>query len=122
MRLFIFYQKKMIFISIYLLILLIKINFCEVCGEKKLFHNKNDKNKTINISYNSILTNKIDEKINILRIKNIKEKKIEYEYNKCKICDENISQDENIENKCEKCDNYFCNDCLYLHLKELINY
>ena len=97
-----------------------KNNFCEVCGEKKLFHNKNDKTKTINISYNSILTNKIDEKIDILRIKNIKEKKIEYEYNKCKICDENISQDENIENKCEKCDNYFCNDCLYLHLKELI--
>ena len=69
----------------------------------------------MSISFNTININQRDEKSNIIRIKN-KEKR---EY-KCKICEEDISNEEETKNKCEQCNNYFCNECLYLHIKELI--
>ena len=84
-----------------------KNNSCEICGEQKIYHiNKIDKSLTISYNtYNSIISNKIDDKSDILRIKIINEKN--YENKKCKICDEKISNDEEIRNKCEQCGNHF---------------
>ena len=45
--------------------------------------------------------------------------KEEAEY-KCKICEEDITKEEKIKNKCEECGSYFCSECLYLYIKELI--
>ena len=57
-----------------------------------------------------------DEKINILNIK--KEEENNYI---CKICEEEVINKEEINNnKCEQCETYFCEECLYLHIKELI--
>ena len=97
-----------------------KNNSCEICGEQKIYHiNKIDKSLTISYNtYNSIISNKIDDKSEILRIKTINEKN--YENKKCKICDEKISNEEEIRNKCEQCGNHFCSECLYLYIKELI--
>ena len=87
---------------------------CEICGEKKIMHiNEND--RTMNISFNTIYTTRRNENVNIIRIKTEEEKNYI-----CKICYENICDEEKINNKCEQCGNYFCNECLYLHIKELI--
>ena len=66
-------------------------------------------------SFNSISINQKEEKINLYKIKTNKDKN-----NKCKICEDYISIEEEIKNKWEQCDNYFCSECLYLHIKELI--
>ena len=89
-----------------------KEDICEICGEKQDLH-INEKDKTINISFNNMCIFNRNE--NIYRIKTKKEK------NKiCKICDDDITKDEELNNKCEQCNSYFCNECLYLHIKELI--
>ena len=90
---------------------------CEICGEKKAVH-INEINKSLNISFNSINMN-INQKtdINIYITKKRQKEEIK---NKCKICEEDISKEEEIKNKCEQCNNYFCSECLYLHIKELI--
>ena len=89
---------------------------CEICGEKKSMHII-EMDRTSNISSNSLSININEkyEKTNIIRIKS----KIERKY-QCKICEEDISKEEEKINKCEQCDNYFCSECLYLHIKELI--
>ena len=70
-----------------------------------------------NISFVSINCNlnKKEDKLNIYKIKT--KEKIK---NKCKICEEDITKEEEMKNKCEQCGNYFCSECLYLHIKELI--
>ena len=40
-------------------------DICEICGEKQIMH-INDKDKTINISFNNINISRIDEKINFV--------------------------------------------------------
>jgi len=91
-----------------------KEDICEICGEKQNLH-INEKDKTINISFNSICISNRNENENIYKIKSKEEK------NKiCKICDDDITKDEELNNKCEQCNSYFCNECLYLHIKELI--
>ena len=83
--------------------------------EKKIMHN-NEINKTINISFYKKNSSERDEKINILNNKNEKENNYKW-----KICEENLINKEEINNnKCEQCDTYFCQECLYLHIKELI--
>ena len=92
--------------------------YCEICGENKEMHINNSSRS---ISFNridlNISSNKEKEKnqVNIITIKN--KEKIEY---KCKICEENIIEEEKIKNKCQQCDSYFCSECLYFHIKELI--
>ena len=88
-----------------------KKDCCEICREKKIMH-INEINSSISISFTIISINQS----HIFRVKN-KEKR---EY-KCKICDDDISNEEEARNKCEQCNNYFCSECLYLHIKELIN-
>ena len=91
-----------------------KEDICEICGEKQNLH-INEKDKTINISFNSICISNRNENENIYKIK-INEERIKI----CKICEDNITKDEELNNKCEQCNSYFCNECLYLHIKELI--
>ena len=94
--------------------------YCEICGEKKETH-MNNTNTSLSISFNSININSNpnkESKINTIKIINVRNK-IETEY-KCKICEEDISEEEKAKNKCEQCDNYFCSECLYMHIKELI--
>ena len=91
--------------------------YCEICGEKKEMH-IND-NTIFNFSYNN--STNINDKSNqedITNRENIKNKE-EIEF-KCKICEDDISEEDKIKNKCEQCNNYFCSECLYLHIKELI--
>ena len=38
----------------------------------------------------------------------------------CKICEEEILKNEVMDNECKECHNYFCDECLYLNIKELI--
>ena len=78
-------------------------------------------NSSISFSYNNnsdIIYYRREENINIISIKSI-ESKVEGKYN-CKICEDDISKEEEIKNRCEQCNNYFCSECLYLHIKELI--
>ena len=93
-----------------------KEDCCEICGEKKIMH-INEINSSISISFNTININQKDGNLSIIRNKNKYKEKREY---KCKICEEDISNEEKIKNKCEQCNNYFCSECLYLHIKELI--
>jgi len=96
-----------------------KEDCCEICGERKSVHFKeiNNSSNYIDISFSSVKSNstKKEEKLNIYKIKTKEEIK-----NKCKICEEDITKEEEIKNKCEQCGNYFCSECLYLHIKELI--
>ncbi len=87
--------------------------FCEISGEKKEMHINNITNNntslsfsfnSINININSNKENKLNT-INILKIKN----KYEAEY-KCKICEDDISEEEKTKNKCEHCGSYFCSE------------
>ena len=89
---------------------------CEICGEKKINH-VNEINSFMNISFNTINKNQSYGNLGIFNIKNKYKEKREY---KCKICEEDISNEEETNNKCEQCNNYFCSECLYLHIKELI--
>ena len=90
-----------------------KEDCCEICGEKEIIHiNKLD--KTSNISFNTIINRK-NEKIEIFKLKTKEEKRHE-----CKICEEEITKQEEIRNKCDKCYNNFCDECLYLYVKESI--
>ena len=92
-----------------------KEDICEVCGEKKIMH-INTISRTASISNNSI---------NIISLRQEEEKNEKFDIitinnkNTCKICEEEITKEE-IKNKCEKCNNYFCSECLYLNIKELI--
>ena len=88
---------------------LTKEELCEICGEKEIMHN-NEIDENMNFSLNMEKTNNI-----VLRKKTKEEKK-----NICIICEENVSKVEEIQNKCDECGNYFCNECLYLNIKELI--
>ena len=90
-----------------------KDDICDICGEKKNMH-INEIDITNNISFNNMDILKRTKKINILRIK----KKEENSY-KCKICEEDIT-DKEVHHKCVQCDNYFCYECLYLYIKDLI--
>jgi len=92
-----------------------KEDCCEICGEKKIMH-INEINSSISISFNTININQKDGNLSIIRNKNKYKEKREC---KCKICEEDISNEEKIKNKCEQCNNYFCSECLYLHIKEL---
>ena len=91
-----------------------KEDSCEICGEQKINHIK-DFDRTINFSFSSIHSRKINEKKDFLLIRS--KEKINY---KCKICEENISKNEEIKNKCQQCNYYFCDECLYLYIKEQI--
>ena len=89
-------------------------DICEICGEEKIIH-IDDISKSISFSFNNIdlnLYNFNNNKIDVINIKNNK--------NICKICEEEITKEEEIENECGQCNNYFCSECLYLHIKELI--
>ena len=97
--------------------------FCEICGESREMHISNI-SKSVSFSFNSInLKNNSNNEnkayevnqVNIIQFKN----KAEIEF-KCKICDENISPEEKLKNRCEQCGSYFCSECLYEHIKELI--
>ena len=92
---------------------------CEICGDKKINHINENQSTFINnnISFvNSINISEKNAKVNESAENNSKEE-IKYI---CKICEEEISEEEEINNKCERCDNYFCSECLYYHIKELI--
>ena len=84
---------------------------CKICGESKIKH-INESNQAIIYSNNSSF-NILPIKSEIIKIQKKKELKF-----KCKICEEVL--DKNLISQCEKCYNYFCNECLYLHIKELI--
>ena len=91
--------------------------FCEICGENKDMHI----NGSVSISFNSIdfnVSSKIENQANQVYIINVKNK-AESEF-KCKICEDDISEEEKIKNKCEQCGSYFCSECLYSYIKELI--
>ena len=77
----------------------------------------NENNSSKSISFYTINTNQIQDNLRIFNYKNKYKEKREY---KCKICGEEISNEEETKNKCEQCNNYFCSECLYLHIKELI--
>ena len=93
-----------------------KKDCCEICGEEKIMH-INEINNSVNLSFSNINSNigQKNEKINIFKIKTKEERN-----NKCKICEEEITLKEELNNKCEQCNTYFCSECLYLHIKELI--
>ena len=88
-------------------------NICEICGEKKNEHINEINNSINNSSYSSVIfpTNRI-------QIRSIECESLE-KY-KCKICDKELCESESLRNKCEKCDSYYCDECLYMHIKELI--
>ena len=76
-------------------------------------------NTIFNFSYNnSIDANDESNQEDKIYIGNIKNK--EKIYYKWKICEDDISEKDKLKNKCEQCNNYFCSECLYLHIKELI--
>ena len=77
----------------------------------------NEINSSISISFNTININQKDGNLSIIRNKNKYKEKREC---KCKICEEDILNEEETKNKCEQCNNYFCSECLYFHIKELI--
>ena len=90
---------------------------CDICGEMNNSHNKQNIIKNNLISSNDSINNidTINIEPHIITIRN----KVSENYS-CKICDENIKEKESKRNKCLQCDNYFCDECLYLHIKELI--
>ena len=91
--------------------------YCEICGENKDMHI----NGSVSLSFNSInfnVSSKIENQANQVYIINVKNK-AESEF-KCKICEDDISEEEKIKNKCEQCGSYFCSECLYSYIKELI--
>ena len=85
---------------------------CEICGEKKNIHINHIDNSFSNISFNNNISLE-NGSIDMIKIKNVQEKYI------CKICEGEILEEEN-KNECDLCYNYFCNDCLYLYIKERI--
>ena len=70
----------------------------------------NENNSSLSISFNTIYTNQRHDNLRIFNNKNKYKEKREY---KCKICGEEISNEEETKNKCEQCNNYFCSECLY---------
>ena len=90
---------------------------CQICGEKKANHiNENQTTFMNNISFASSI-NIIQKYESINESEKNSKKEIKCI---CKICEEEISREEEINNKCEQCENYFCSECLYFHIKELI--
>ena len=89
---------------------------CEICGDQRSLHIKNINNSK-DISFIRVNSNAIQNEvnINILKIKTKEERKT-----RCKICEEEITLEEELKNKCQQCNTFFCNECLYLHIKELI--
>ena len=85
---------------------------CEICGQTRNIHINfiDDSFSSISFSNNISLNNKRKD---IIKIKTLQTKYI------CKICEEEILEEEN-KNECKLCYNYFCNDCLYSYIKETI--
>ena len=85
---------------------------CEICGEGKDVHIAHNNQAIINHSHNSTISF-LPIKTEIIMAQRKKEQKL-----KCKICEEILEK--SLIKQCEKCQFYFCNECLYLHIKELI--
>ena len=86
---------------------------CEICGEKKDKHIKQIAPSKLSDYTQEMNASSIN--LEILEIKkNVKLKNI------CRICEEEILNEENLITQCEQCHNYFCFECLYLYVKELI--
>ena len=81
---------------------------CVICRKRRNMH--------IRHIYNSFVNNSSKNKqfSKTTRI-NVKKKEIKKKYI-CKICEEEILKEQN-ENECKLCHNLFCNDCLYLYIK-----
>ena len=83
---------------------------CEICREPRNMHINLIDNSFLSTSFNNNI-HRNNERINIVRIRTIQKK--------CKICDEEILEEEN-KNECKLCFNYFCNYCLFEYIKEKI--
>ena len=91
---------------------------CEICQEKEnvhITHNNNINNNSLIINLNKSTLN-----ISESKEKTIKFKELDKIKQKCKICEDEILNNDNVINQCNKCYNYFCTECLFLHIKELI--
>ena len=86
---------------------------CEICGEKRYNH------------INQIAPSKLSDYTEIMIVNSINPEILEIKKNTklkniCRICEEEILNEENLITQCEQCHNYFCYECLYLYVKELI--
>ena len=89
---------------------------CEICQEKENVHitHYNDNKPTINNLNKTTLSN-----YNESRGKVFKYTELNKIIQKCKICEDEISNDEKLF-QCYQCHNYYCSDCLFSYIKELI--
>ena len=88
-------------------------DICEICGNQKNMHIK-QKDKLITISDNSSISSIRINNINSSLVIKSKESEI------CAICEDIIPKKDALKNECHNCDNFFCDECLYLYIKELI--
>ena len=84
---------------------------CEICGESKDAHITYNYKSINHSSYSNF--SYLPIKTEVIFVQRKKEQNF-----KCKICEEMIEK--NLIKQCEKCQYYFCDECLYLHIKELI--
>jgi hypothetical protein len=85
---------------------------CEICREPRNIHINHIDTSFSNVSFNNDICS-INKRKDDIKIKIIQKKYI------CKICEEDILEEEN-KNKCKICNNYFCNDCIFSYIKETI--
>ena len=90
-------------------------NICEICGSEKNLHISKINRAIISSSHTSSISSiKINNNISI-PIKDLFNEKYH-----CKICEDDIQKEMALKNECYDCNYYFCDECLYLDLKESI--
>jgi hypothetical protein len=90
-------------------------NICEICGSEKNLHISKINRAIISSSHTSSISSiKINNNISI-PIKDLSNEKYH-----CKICEDDIQKEMALKNECYDCNYYFCDECLYLDLKESI--
>ena len=90
-------------------------NICEICG--------NEENLHINKINRTIISSSHNSSISSIKINNnfsIPIRDLSNEEYKCKICEDGIQKEMALKNECFNCNYYFCDECLYLYLKESI--
>ena len=85
---------------------------CEICGESKNVHISENNKAINNFTHNSTISF-LPIKTEIIMVQRKEEIKFKFQ-----ICEEIL--DKNLISQCQHCHYYFCNECIYLYIKELI--
>ena len=91
---------------------------CEICENDKNLHIKHQKKLPLISSNNSSISSIKYNHSQIIPITVLS--KIRSRSYECKICFNIIPNEQALKNECHNCNTYFCDECLYLDLKESI--